>query len=68
MAEKRDVSENHGDYEYHVEDSEDGVVCYRTPLNSPGAPDERVLPEDLPSRSLQDAFQSYTTQRSVSMV
>ncbi len=55
MPQTREVAEDHGDYKYHVEQNENGVVCFRTPLNSPGAPDEQLSYDDLPSESLKDA-------------
>lgn len=59
MPETPEVSEEHGDYKYHVEKGENGVICYRTPLNSLDAPDEQLEYGDLPTKSLREAFVNY---------
>jgi hypothetical protein len=64
MPETRSVSENHGDYEYTVQQGEAGVVSFRKPLNSPlDAPDEKVGYDDLPSESLKDAHLMYSWEQ-----
>jgi hypothetical protein len=56
MAEKRSVSENHGDFEYTVEGDYTKVVSYRKPIDAKDTDEEPVKFDDLPSESLKDEY------------